>query len=372
MSKEIANENRDPVYDFDVIDAADKIMYDDIDECLTAADEFIRAHPNYYDHSDIPSEPMTNEQFREWLHKKLRARKKIIDVTADLQALYAACKDCGLSAEQIIHAACSSQKVQLTSLRNPVRWCEHMAQCLAILCCKEAGCLREPALASALGLKCTKLRSAVRKARVFLGNRHEDMTCGKIREMQRSVEREAAEGITWTRMGMLLREHPSLAKCVAWDRLNDINWCYLLKENPQYGRYCDWKKLDGVWLGMIFSSQPALAKHADGESWRKLDGLDWARLLSEQPQFAEFCDWTKLSGENWGFLLGHQPQFEEHLDWANLNAWGWCRLLELQPQYADRCAWDKLRESVRLFLLRVQPRVKEYADESKMGMEWAM
>ena len=46
-------------------------MYDDLDECFAAADEFLRTHPNYYDHSDIPSEPMTHEQFVEWWHKKV-------------------------------------------------------------------------------------------------------------------------------------------------------------------------------------------------------------------------------------------------------------------------------------------------------------
>ena len=116
-----------------------------------------------------------------------------IDVGVELQALFAACKDRGLSPEQIMHAACFSQKVQLAGLRNPVRWREHMARCLAILCCKEAGCLQKSALASALGLKCAELRSAVRKAREFIGKRNDDMIGDKIREMRRNVEGGAAE-----------------------------------------------------------------------------------------------------------------------------------------------------------------------------------
>ncbi len=55
------------------VDESKKDKFNDIDECLEAAAEFILAHPNHYDHSNIPSEPMTNEQFREWLHKKLRS-----------------------------------------------------------------------------------------------------------------------------------------------------------------------------------------------------------------------------------------------------------------------------------------------------------
>ena len=69
-----------------------------------------------------------------------------IDVAAELQALYAACKRYGLDAEQIIHVACFSQKVQLSGFRNSARWREHVARCLAILCCKEVGCRREPVL----------------------------------------------------------------------------------------------------------------------------------------------------------------------------------------------------------------------------------
>ena len=116
-----------------------------------------------------------------------------IDVAAELQALYAACTRYGLDVEQIIHAACFSQKVQLAGLRNPVRWREHVARCLAILCCKEAGCLREPVLARALGLKCAELRSAVRKASEFIGKGSDKMLGDKIRGMRRNVEGGAAE-----------------------------------------------------------------------------------------------------------------------------------------------------------------------------------
>ena len=116
-----------------------------------------------------------------------------IDSAAELQELYAACKGRGLSAEQIIHAACFSQRVQLAGLRNPVRRREHVARCLAILCCKEAGCLRGSALANALGLKCAELRSAVRKAREFIGKENGEVIGDKIRGMRRNVEGGAAE-----------------------------------------------------------------------------------------------------------------------------------------------------------------------------------
>ena len=65
MSKKISNENREP------IDESKKVMFDDIDDCCLAAEEFIRSHPNYYDHSNIPPEPMTHEQFNVWWHKML-------------------------------------------------------------------------------------------------------------------------------------------------------------------------------------------------------------------------------------------------------------------------------------------------------------
>lgn len=55
----------------EIIDESENVMFDDIDECCAAAEEFLRTHPNYYDHSDIPSEPMTHEQFVEWWHKKV-------------------------------------------------------------------------------------------------------------------------------------------------------------------------------------------------------------------------------------------------------------------------------------------------------------
>ncbi len=125
--------------------------------------------------------------------KAMKKKCEKIDAEAELQALFAACKDRGLSAEQIIHAACFSQKVQLAGLRNPVRWREHMARCLAILCCKEAGCLRKSALASVVRLKCAELRSAARKAREFIGKRNDDMIGDKIREMRRNVEGGAVE-----------------------------------------------------------------------------------------------------------------------------------------------------------------------------------
>ena len=116
-----------------------------------------------------------------------------IDAASELQGLYAACKERGLGAEQIMHAACFSQRAQLARLRNPGPWREHVARCLAILCCKEAGCLQESALAGALGLKRAELRSAVRKAREFIERKHSDMIGEEIREMRRNVECGAVE-----------------------------------------------------------------------------------------------------------------------------------------------------------------------------------
>ena len=117
-----------------------------------------------------------------------------IDVAVELRALYAACKRYGLDAAQIIHAACFSQKVQLAGFRNPVRWREHVARHLAILCCKEAGRIRHPVFfARALGLKCAELRSAVRKAREFIGKANAEVIGDKIRGMRRNVEGGAAE-----------------------------------------------------------------------------------------------------------------------------------------------------------------------------------
>ena len=72
------------------------------------------------------------------MSKKMGNKKcEKIDVATELQTLYAACKRLGLDAAQIIHAACFSQKVQLAGFCNPVRWREHVARCLAILCCKD-------------------------------------------------------------------------------------------------------------------------------------------------------------------------------------------------------------------------------------------
>ena len=125
----------------------------------------------------------------------VRHKKKCekIDVAEELQALYAACKRYSLDAEQIIHAASFSQKVQLAGFRNPVRWRERVARCLAILCCKEEGRLREPVLARALGLKCAELRSAVQKAREFIEKGNGKVLGDKIRGMRCNVEGGAAE-----------------------------------------------------------------------------------------------------------------------------------------------------------------------------------
>ena len=108
---------------------------------------------------------------------KTGKKNEKIDAATELQALYAACKGHGLDAEQIIHAACFS----------------HVARCLAILCCKEAGCLRGSALANALGLKCAELRSAVRESREFIGKENGEVIGDKIRGMRRNVEGGAAE-----------------------------------------------------------------------------------------------------------------------------------------------------------------------------------
>lgn len=116
-----------------------------------------------------------------------------IDVDAELQALFAACKNHGLGPEQIIRAACISQKVQLAGFRKPVRWREYMARSLALLCCKEVGCLRRAELASALGLKCAELKLALQKGREFMGKRGRDVLGEKMLEMRRNIEGGAAE-----------------------------------------------------------------------------------------------------------------------------------------------------------------------------------
>ena len=126
-----------------------------------------------------------------FLRKAMKKKCETIDVEAELHALFAACKGHGLSWEQIIHAACFSQKVQLAGLRKPVRWREHMARCLALLCSKEAGCLQK-SVASALGLKFTELRSAARKAREFIESGDAEIG-DKIRDMRRNVECGAVE-----------------------------------------------------------------------------------------------------------------------------------------------------------------------------------
>ena len=72
MSKKITNGNREP------IDESNKDnIYDMIEECLEAAADFLRTHPNYYDHSNIPSGNLTTAQFIEWWKNRRQPKSNI-------------------------------------------------------------------------------------------------------------------------------------------------------------------------------------------------------------------------------------------------------------------------------------------------------
>lgn len=64
MSKKMNNESKEQ------IDESENVMYDDLDECCAAAEEFLRTHPNHYDLSDMPIGILTEEQFSEYLRKR--------------------------------------------------------------------------------------------------------------------------------------------------------------------------------------------------------------------------------------------------------------------------------------------------------------
>ncbi len=56
-----------------------------------------------------------------------------------------------------------------------------------------------------------------------------------------------------------------------WDKLDGFSWSYLLRDQPQFAKHCDWNKLVNKW--------------------------DWRCLLEKQPQFAKYCDWSKMEEE---------------------------------------------------------------------------
>jgi hypothetical protein len=69
MSKKMNDESKEQ------IDESENVMYDDLDECFAAADEFLRTHPNYYDHSSIPPGNLTTTQFIEyWRNRTAKKR----------------------------------------------------------------------------------------------------------------------------------------------------------------------------------------------------------------------------------------------------------------------------------------------------------
>lgn len=70
--------------------------------------------------------------------------------------------------------------------------------------------------------------------------------------------------------------------CRNWDKLTHTEWCEILKEYPELGKFCNWDLLDG---------------------------RDWADLLSARPipMFKDKCRWDKFNKDDWGTLLNKQP-----------------------------------------------------------------
>ncbi len=53
-------------------------------------------------------------------------------------------------------------------------------------------------------------------------------------------------------------------------------------------------------------------KNYTKEDWDKLNSMDWVYLLIKNPQYAKHCDWYMLSDYDWDYLLKYQPQFEKY------------------------------------------------------------
>jgi hypothetical protein len=45
---------------------------------------------------------------------------------------------------------------------------------------------------------------------------------------------------------------------------------------------------------------------------KKSSGIIWSRLLKEHPEFAKYCDWQKLDNTDWIYLLRFQPHLAKY------------------------------------------------------------
>lgn len=234
-----------------------------------------------------------------------------IDVAAELQALYAACKGAGLTVEQIVHAACTAGEVQPSQLVKPVGVYDKMAWCLVVLCVVEGRCGRSADVARALGLKSCKFRTAVDKAYKYLAERPWRMVGSAIRELRNVIEC----GATKCEAVVMGREVFGLPSKGARSRLLSRELCRSVAEKigrlkGDEGLFRGWRLVGQIWDSRPNARSSLVDKKmcylvllvAEGEGSRdsRIKGVMTVSREDEGMTLSNFYIEKEFRGHGWG------------------------------------------------------------------------
>ena len=131
----------------------------------------------------------------------------------------------------------------------------------------------------------------------------------------------------------ILLSYPKLSKYFPlklWLIFTPLHWKDILSKYPQFIEKA--KETHAGWVA-ILQKQPELIDKYD--KWDNLEFSHWCELLSIQPQFEKFCDWKKVIDKDI-FSITPETDYILHINSLYYNTYATLTLLRTQPQFADK------------------------------------
>ena len=167
-------------------------------------------------------------------------------------------------------------------------------------------------------------------------------------------------------LDVIAQKFPDLVdKCPNKGSIDHTTWFSLIKRDRSMAESCPWHEMLNYEIVELLECYEDLDI---GDEWNRLDNVDWCKVLRKNPCYADKCAaWVDFLPENWVELLREQPQFADKCgSWKDFKGRHWVKLLSVRPELADRCEqyWGALTENDWDELLSVQA---QFANKCRDG-----
>ena len=128
----------------------------------------------------------------------------------------------------------------------------------------------------------------------------------------------------------LLKDYPFTKENViqfAWKRYDPSNWEKVINDIPPQSPLHDiYSLVSGKNVGIILQNNPQWERYCN---WRRISADDWLLMLREFPQWKAHCPWRIFNSEQWLFLLKTDLDYGRHCPWGIFSYVEWHEIFNL-------------------------------------------